>query len=434
MTTFWKLIYRFILQPLLMQLIQLQAKKKPNLKEALDGRIGLWERMDEALQKRDWNLPLLWLHAASAGEILQAEPIIRQFEKENVQLVLSYTSKNAKRWLESGSTKLPNSVIWKDYLPIDNHFNALRILAKLQPDVLVYVSYDLWPNLVWEAQRKGVPQFLVSALVHQGSWRHSNLIGRSLFSTIYKAMQEIAAISAGDAQRILESYPKSIIRVVGDTRVDSVLSRRDVVIAPDFTKTWNKENVLIGGSIWPADIACLRSVLLEALEELPELRLILVPHEPTEKHVSETKEIFSRYPIHLWSRGEEEEFAKARVLIVDEIGILSSLYAKANLAFVGGAFTTGVHNIMEPAAFGLPTFFGPRFHNYSTAIRFVEDKLAHSIRNSEELRLLIMPLLKEPDKSKELGMRGQNLLEQEAGAAQKCAELVRPFFLNSENP
>ena len=153
--------------------------------------------MDEALQQRDWDLPLLWLHAASAGEILQAEPIIRQFEKENVQLVLSYTSVNAKRWLESGSTKLPNSVIWKDYLPIDNHFSALRILAKLQPDALVYVSYDLWPNLVWEAQRKGVPQFLVSALVHQGSWRHSNLIGRSLFSTIYKAMQEIAAISAG---------------------------------------------------------------------------------------------------------------------------------------------------------------------------------------------------------------------------------------------
>ncbi|MGB1833997.1 MAG: 3-deoxy-D-manno-octulosonic acid transferase [bacterium] len=434
MTTFWKLTYRFILQPLLMQLIQLQAKKKPNLKEALDGRIGLWERMDEALQQRDWDLPLLWLHAASAGEILQAEPIIRQFEKENVQLVLSYTSVNAKRWLESGSTKLPNSVIWKDYLPIDNHFNALRILAKLQPDALVYVSYDLWPNLVWEAQRKGVPQFLVSALVHQGSWRHSNLIGRSLFSTIYKAMQEIAAISAGDAQRILESYPESTIKVVGDTRVDSVLSRRDSVVPPVFPKTWNKENVLIGGSIWPADVACLRSVLLEALEELPELRLILVPHEPTEEHVSEIKEIFSSYPIHLWSRGQKEEFAKARVLIVDEIGILSSLYAKANLAFVGGAFTTGVHNIMEPAAFGLPTFFGPRFHNYLTAIRFVEDKLAHSVRNSEELRSSMMPLLKEPDKAKELGMRAQNLLEQEAGAAQKCAELVSPFFLNSENP
>ena len=434
MTTFWKLIYRFILQPLLMQLIQLQAKKKPNLKDALDGRISLWERMDEALQKRDWNLPLLWLHAASAGEILQAEPIIRQFEKENVQLALSYTSVNAKRWLESGSTKLPNSVIWKDYLPIDNHFNALRILAKLQPEALVYVSYDLWPNLVWEAQRKGVPQFLVSALVHQGSWRHSNLIGRSLFSTIYKAMQKIAAISAGDAQRILESYPELTIKVAGDTRVDSVLSRRDSVVPPDFPKTWNKANVLIGGSIWPADIACLRSVLLEALEELSELRLILVPHEPNEEHVSEIKEIFSSYPIHLWSGGQKEEFAKARVLIVDEIGILSSLYAKANLAFVGGAFTSGVHNIMEPAAFGLLTFFGPRFRNYATAIRFVEDKLAYSVQDAKELRSSMMPLLKEPDKAKELGLRARNLLEQEAGAAQQCAELVRPFLLNSENP
>ena len=434
MTTFWKLIYRFILQPLLIQFIQHQAKKKPNLNEALEGRIGIWERMDEALQQRDWNLPLLWLHAASAGEILQAEPILRQFEKENVQIALTYTSVNAKRWLESGSTKLPNSVIWKDYLPIDNHFNALRILAKLQPEALVFVSYDLWPNLVWEAQRSGVPQFLVSALVHQGSWRHSNLLGRSLFSTIYNAMQKIAAISAGDAQRILESYPESTIKVVGDTRVDSVLSRRDGVTAPDFPKTWNKANVLIGGSIWPADITCLRSVLLEALEELPQLRLILVPHEPTGEHVSASKEIFSSYPIHLWSRGQEDEFAKARVLIVDAIGVLSSLYAKANLAFVGGAFTTGVHNIMEPAAFGLPTFFGPRFHNYATAIRFVEDKLAYSVPNVEELRSSMMPLLREPDKAKELGLRARNLLEQEAGAAQQCAELVRPFLLNSENP
>ena len=88
---------------------------------------------------------------------------------------------------------------------------------------------------------------------------------------------------------------------------------------------------------------------------------------------------------------------------------------------------------MEPAAFGLSTFFGPRFHNYSTAIRFVEDKLAHSVRNSEELRMLIMPLLKDPDKAKELGMRAQNLLEQEAGAAEQCAELIRPFLLNQEN-
>ena len=130
----------------------------------------------------------------------------------------------------------------------------------------------------------------------------------------------------------------------------------------------------------------------------------------------------------------KEEFAKARVLIVDEIGILSSLYAKANLAFVGGAFTTGVHNIMEPAAFGLPTFFGPRFRNYATAIRFVEDKLAYSVQDAEELRSSMMPLLKEPDKAKELGLRARNLLEQEAGAAQQCAELVRPFLLNSENP
>ena len=434
MTTFWKLTYRFILQPLLMQLIQHQAKNKPNLKEALRGRIGIWERMDEALKNRDWNLPLLWLHAASAGEILQAEPILRQFEKENVQLALSYSSVNAKRWLESGSTKLPDSVIWKDYLPNDSHFSALQILAKLQPNALVYVSYDLWPNLVWEAQRKGIPQFLVSALVHQGSWRHSNLVGRSFYYTIYKAMQEIAAISAGDAQRILESYPKSIIRVVGDTRVDSVLSRRDGVNVPDLPETWDKANVLIGGSIWPADLACLRSVLLDALEELPELRLILVPHEPTGEHVSEIKEIFSKYPIHFWSQLQVKELTKARVLIVDAIGVLSSLYAKANIAFVGGAFATGVHNIMEPAAFGLPTFFGPHFHNYATAIRFVEDKLAFSAGNANELRSLIMPLLKDPIKAKDLGMRARNLLEQDAGAAQQCAELIRPFLLNSNNP
>ena len=122
-----------------MQFVQHQAKNKPNLEEALKGRNGIWKRMDEALQNRDWNVPLLWLHAASAGEILQAEPIMRQFEKENVQLALSYSSVNAKRWLESGSTKLPDSVIWKDYLPIDSHLNASQILAKLQPDALVYV-------------------------------------------------------------------------------------------------------------------------------------------------------------------------------------------------------------------------------------------------------------------------------------------------------
>jgi 3-deoxy-D-manno-octulosonic-acid transferase len=433
MTAFWKFTYRFILQPLLWQLLKRQAKYKPNLRESLEDRVGVWLRMDKALQQRDWSLPLLWLHASSAGEVLQAEPILRQFENENIQLALSYTSVNAKRWLESGSTQMPENLIWQDYLPVDSHFNVLRILAKLQPNALVYVSYDLWPNLVWETQKAGIPQFLVSALVHQGSWRHSNFIGRSLFAPIYNAMQEIAAISDGDAQRILESSPKAKIKIVGDARVDSVLSRRAGVKPPNLPKTWEKATVFIGGSIWPADLACLRSVLLEALEEFSDLRLILVPHEPNEQQISEILEIFSRYKSHLWSQRQKKGLAEARILVVDAVGVLSGLYSKASVAYVGGAFTTGVHNIMEPAAFGLPTFFGPRFQNYAIATRFVEKKLAFSIQNSAELRLSLSPLLKDSKKAKEMGLRTRNLLEKEAGAAQQCAELISPFVLRSES-
>lgn len=432
MTAFWKGCYRFLLQPLFWQLLRWQSRRKPNLQEAIRQRHGLWRRLDDALQRRNWQQPLLWLHASSAGELLQAEPLLRLYAEQPVQVALSFTSVNAKRWLESGAMRLPKNVIWNDFLPRDTHPNARRLLAKLQPSALVFVSYDLWPQLVWTAQEQQIPQFLVSALVHEGSWRHDHPIGRSFFASLYGAMGRIAAISAMDAQRIHQSQPTVSIEVMGDTRVDSVLMRRNSVQPPELPEEWQRATVFIGGSVWAADLECLGPTLHKALRQFPGLRLILVPHEPTPSHVGEIEALFAGHSTLRWSARTDEALAQSRVLIVDALGILAGLYARAHIAFVGGAFTTGVHNVMEPAAWGLPTLFGPRFQNYVSALRFLEQGLAFSVSDSDELWEKLRPLLENPEEAQALGQRARALLEGESGAAARFAEWLQPHLVEEQ--
>jgi 3-deoxy-D-manno-octulosonic-acid transferase len=429
MADLWKLSYRLLMQPLLWQVLQQQAKRKPNLRAAIAGREGLWERLDLALQQRDWRQPLLWFHAASAGEILQAEPVIRRLPLGQVQIVLTYSSVNAERWITAGHTRLPAQVIWSDYLPRDTERNMRRLIAKLQPAALILVSYDLWPNLVWTAQALKVPQFLISALVHQGSFRHQNALGRSLFSSLYQAQRTIATISTEDAERIRQSAPHHPdLQVIGDTRVDSVLARRDAQTPPPLPESWQHGTTFIAGSVWPEDVACIRAPLLDALNSDPQLRVVLTPHEPHAAQVEALQRDFAAWSPVLWTQRDATELDRARVLIVDTVGVLSGLYAHGHLAFVGGAFTTGVHNVMEPAAWGLPVFFGPKYDNYLSAQRFLEAGLAFSVNDAATFQAQLQPLLANPTRCQTLGAQARALLEEQAGAAKRCAQLLEPIW------
>jgi len=316
-----------------------------------------------------------------------------------------------------------------DYLPLDTRRNVRRLLGLLRPAALVYTKYDLWPNLVWGAARAGVPQYLLAATLHERSWRVRSALARSLYRTLYAPLAGIFAVTEADAARFLATAPGHAgVAVLGDTRFDSVLARRDAVVPPPLPPYDPAEGtVLVVGSAWPPDEQRIVPGLQEALGRYPELRLLLVPHEVDAPHLAALEAAFAAWPTARFSalQAPGAQPPRWRVLIVDTVGLLSALYAGAALAYVGGAFSTGVHNVTEPAAMGAPPIFGPFHQNSPEAVHLVAQGLAYSIADAESFRRVLTALLDDPARCRELGARARAYVESQAGAAERSWARIR---------
>ena len=421
---FWYILYNLFFLPMLIGTSKLLAPYRTKIRESLEKREGLWVRLEEAVSKRDWTKPLLWFHVASAGEFLQAQPLIVRCTAEGIECVLTFSSINAFHWLRRpGQTETQNLLV-TDFLPVDKLSNVRRLLGLMQPSRLVWVSYDLWPNLVWESRRQGIPQSLISGIVHASSRRTTNIVGRSFYHSLYACLEHILTVSEADRRRILAAIPEHPqVDVMGDTRCDSVLERRDDLKIPKLPPAAKGRFIFVAGSTWPQDEACIFSALKEALNKHPDLFLILAPHEPTEEHLKNAEIFFSGTSMARWSQLSEANSAE-RILLIDSIGVLAGLYHSAKMAYVGGAFTSGVHNILEPAAMGTAVAFGPKHDNSMEALQMIEQKLATAIKNSTEFRNWLFALLNDHEHCIQLGGKSREFVESQAGAADLCTPLL----------
>ena len=395
-----------------------------NIKDSLEKREGLWERLEKAISNRDWQKPLIWFHVASAVELLQAQPLIDRCSAQGSECVLTYSSVNAFRWLQRPGQKEMLNLLAAEFMPLALILNVRRLLGLLQPSRLIWVSYDLWPNLVWEAHRQKIPQSLVSGIVHASSLRTVSFAGRSFFYTLYKCLEHILTVSEADRQRVLSAFPEHThVEVMGDTRCDSVLERRDNMQVPKLPAAVENKLVFIAGSIWPQDEKCVFPGLKDALKSCSDLFLIIAPHEPTEDHLSNTENYFSGIPMSRWSN-MSSDIAQARILLIDSVGILAALYHHAQMVYVGGAFTTGVHNVLEPAVMGATVSFGPKHSNSMESLQMLEQGLAVCVKNADEFNSWLYNLLDDQNRCRELGKQSREYVEEQAGASERCLPLL----------
>ena len=423
---FWFLTYNLILLPLLSGIVRIFASYNSKISESIEKREGLWERLEVAVSKRDWQKPLLWFHVASAGEFLQAQPLIVRCIAEGAECVVTYSSVNAYHWLQRPAQTETQNLLAAEFLPVDKIHNIRSLLGLLQPSRLVWVSYDLWPNLVWEAHRQGIPQSLISGIIHAGSLRTVNFIGRSFYHSLYECLEHILTVSEADSQRVLSAIPNHpLVKVMGDTRCDSVLERRDNIEIPQLPPAAKDSFVFVAGSTWPQDESCIFSGLQEALNKFPELFLVLAPHEPTEEHLKNAENFFSGTQMVRWSQVNTATL-DVRILLIDSVGILAGIYHSAKIAYVGGAFTTGVHNILEPAAMGAAVAFGPKHSNSMEALIMLEQKLATTVKNSSEFQNWLFDILGNQELCDQLGRSSKEFVETQAGAAKICI----PFLMD----
>ena len=382
------------------------------------GLVELWERW--ASEHRDVSRPLVWMHAPSVGEGLQARPVLELLAERHGdwQLVYTFFSPSA----EAAAGRL--AVDCAGYLPFDTPENAERMMAALRPSALVFAKLDVWPLLCEAAVRANVPLGLVSATVAPGSARRGK-IAQAVLRDAYAAFDAVGAISDDHALRLVElGCKKERVRVTGDTRYDQVWARAQGVDRTSglLRALLSPRPTLIAGSTWPADEAVLLRAWPQVTSRVADARLILAPHEPTPKHLLPIENWAQRSGLSL-ARLDSVGAASADVVLVNRVGVLGDLYALGTAAFVGGGFhAAGLHSVLEPAAFGLPVIFGPQHANSRDAGLLLDVDAGASVRTAPEARDAIVRWL-----GAEAALRGgqaRSVVQGGLGASERAYSLV----------
>ena len=374
---------------------------------------------------RDQSRPLLWMHAPSVGEGLQARPVLELMRRRHPDIQLAYTHFSPSA--ESFARSL--DVDFHDYLPFDTKANARGALHALRPTAIVFSKLDVWPTLTAAAKSLGVGLGLVSATLASGSSRRSRLAA-ALLRDAYAALDSVGAIDSADADRLVAlGVRPDAITVTGDTRYDQVWARANNVDRQGalLTRLASPRLTIVAGSTWPADETPLLPAFVAARREVRGLRLIIAPHEPTVHHLEPIERWATREGLRLDRLGEAT--GDSEVVLVDRVGVLGDLYALAAIAFVGGGFhDAGLHSVLEPAAFGAPVLFGPHHTMSRDAGLLIARGGARSVSDLPTLADALVQWSTDPGARAAAGEHALTTVREGLGAAARSLAVVESLL------
>jgi 3-deoxy-D-manno-octulosonic-acid transferase len=383
------------------------------------GRLNAWGRT-----RRDRTRPLVWFHASSAGEGLQAESVLLELRRIRPDCQFAYThfSPSATNLAQ----RLPVDVA--DYLPYDLPGETDRLLDALAPNLLVFSKLDLWPEIATRAAARRIPVTIVAGTVSPGSGR-LRWPARSLLAPGY-AVVHAAAISQADGERLVRlGVPEGRVHVLGDPRFDSAAARVAAVSPDDPLLRFGRgAPTLVAGSTWPADEAVLLAAFSAVCARRPDARLILAPHEPTADHLAAVERRASGAGLPMPTRLGAAD-GPAPLLLVDRVGVLAALYGAGTMAYVGGGFGgAGLHSVLEPAAWALPVAFGPRWRQSRDAELLLQARGAAALESRStavagaELAGLWEGWIADDTERAAQGRRAGEVVKAGLGAARRSAE------------
>jgi 3-deoxy-D-manno-octulosonic-acid transferase len=399
------------------------------LREAARGRKGWrsrWAGAGDQLVDRP-----VWFHVSSVGEFEQAKPVITSLAQSHpdIPVIVSFSSPSGYRFaLRKETLDESNNIKFVDYLPIDFARNARFILEIIDPRLLVFVKFDLWPNLIWEAHRRRVPVVLIDATLSPSSKRTSGA-GRAFYNGVYSSINKILAISESDAARFRDTVPHhASIGTTGDTRFDRVMERKRGAGEVGFDVAHEGRPVVICGSTWPRDEAHLLPALVDIMKADPGVVAVIAPHEPHPEQVA---------ALSTWAEVSGFSVARAsggvgdpppQVVLIDTVGILAESYRMGDVAYVGGAFSTGVHSVIEPAIEGLPVLFGPLHDNSFEALCLIEAGAGFAVETAADIAAVLGRLLTDTAARETAGAAARAYVESQLGATQKCVAAIEEYL------
>lgn len=351
--------------------IQLGSYVNPKMALWIGGRKNLFERLDKNI---DSSRSSIWVHCSSLGEFEQGRPVIEALKNQyqDHQLIVSFYSPSGFEVRKDYSVA---DLI--TYMPLDTSKKAKRFTDAINPRVAIFIKYDLWYHHVKNLLDRDIPVVLISSLFTKRHW-FFKWYGLP-FLRLLKRFRAVFTQNEVSA-KLLESYDVTSITAY-DTRFDRVaevasqsaeMSAISVFKGDDFT--------IVAGSTWPEDEKHLQKVI----QNIEQVKLILAPHEVTSSHVRQIMKLFGSQAV-LLSTFDEYKPGASRVLVIDNVGLLSKIYRYGDIAYIGGGFGKGIHNILEAAVYGKMVLFGPTYKDFLEAVELVRAKGAFSISSSSQL-------------------------------------------------
>lgn len=350
----------------------------PFHKKARLMRLGQWKTNGILREKIDRNAKYIWFHASSLGEFEQGRPLIEKIKAEHPEykILLTFFSPSG---YEVRKNYGGADVVC--YLPFDTPYRVKKFLDLSKPVMAIFIKYEFWDNYLSELKRRNIPVYIVSAI-----FRKEQLFFKWYGGMYRKVFSYFTHIFVQDdaSRELLSKYGVTNVSVFGDTRFDRVQdvykNTKQVPMVDLFVNNNRSDNQLtmVAGSSWQQD----EEVYLNYFNEHPELKLIIAPHEIHKDHLMHIESMLKRPSIRL-SEATEKDIKGKSCLIVDSFGLLSSIYRYGDLAYIGGGFGAGIHNVLEAAVYGMPVIFGPKYQKFKEARDLLQVGGAFSITDEK---------------------------------------------------
>ena len=360
-----------ILISLYARCISLAGRWYPKAQLWSEGRKGLFERMEQAIKPED---RIVWVHTASLGEFEQGRPVIeavRQRLPEH-KILLTFFSPSGYEIRKNYS-----GADYVMYMPFDTPGCAEEFVRRVNPEIAIFVKYEFWLNHLAALRSSSCRTFLISAI-----FRPNSIFFRPWGGAFRKALTtyETIFVQNDTSRKLLAGIGVTNVQVAGDTRFDRVAKLCENAPKIDTVEQFKDgRTMVVAGSTWAPD----EEVLLESINAHPEVKWVIAPHEMKDTHIDTFMSRIKGGAIR-YTRSDDAELSKYQVMIIDTIGILSAIYNYADVAYVGGGFGAGIHNTLEPATYGIPLAFGPRYAKFREACQLIEYGAARSVSSAEE--------------------------------------------------
>ena len=374
------------------QIVKFLALFSPKIKLFVEGRKTVFQSLESKISSSDKSI---WFHAASLGEYEQGLPVMEKIKKEfpKHKIVVTFFSPSGFEVRKNNS--IADACV---YLPLDTKSNAQKFLKLVHPDLVFFIKYEYWPNYLNELKTLNIKTYLISGIFRENQaffqW-YGGFYRNALKAFDYFFVQNESS------KLLLQKLGFNNVKISGDTRFDRVVSILERDNSLDFIKLFKNNTItIVIGSSWPKDESLLVNYINQTNEKV---KFIIAPHNIKVEQIQELKNSITKKTV-LFSEKENTDLSNYDVLIVDTIGILTKIYSYAEIAYVGGGFgNPGIHNILEPATFGIPIIVGPKFTNFAEAVALVHQEGCVCVANQNELNDAFSNLISNEDIRHEKG-------------------------------